>query len=149
MKQEAHFQVRPAQVAEQLQPSAGMQAFRRFGLEDELLIDDHIECLPSKWLSSIMDHDGDLSIDPMTLGDQVSFQGERAEIFPKTEPELSMDVIERADDRVRQCLLEQPALSLRTHPSMSVRSVPFVSSNCYSLESAVADDVGDYRSGEP
>ena len=47
MQKESHFKIRRAQVAEQLCRSIGMQPLRRFGLENELLIDYQVECLAS------------------------------------------------------------------------------------------------------
>ena len=43
----------------------------------------------------------DLSVDAMPFGHQVSFQGKRVDVFPESESERSMDVMERANDRAR------------------------------------------------
>jgi hypothetical protein len=107
-----------------------MEELRRFGLEDELPINDHIECLPGKRLSSIVDHDRDFAIDPMALSDQLSFQSERVNVFPKSEPELAMNVIESADDGTRERLLEHRPLAFRTRTPLSVPSAQRISSNC-------------------
>jgi hypothetical protein len=83
-----------------------MQAIRGFDLDDELLVDNHVECLPGKWLSSIIDWDRDFAIYAMTSGHQVPLQSEGVDVLSKSETESPMDVIERADDGTRKCLLE-------------------------------------------
>jgi hypothetical protein len=89
-----------------------MQALRGFDLENEPLIDDHVERLRGKWLAPMIYHDGDLAIDPMIFGHQVSFESECVEVFPESEAKRSVDIVKGCDDRVRQCLLEQTGLRI-------------------------------------
>ncbi|MDQ2765807.1 MAG: hypothetical protein M3Y30_01510 [Gemmatimonadota bacterium] len=94
VKQETDLQVRGAQVAKELLRRGGMQLLRRFDLESELFIDDHVERLPGEWLTSIVDRYRQLAINPMSLGYELSFKSERIDVFAKTESELSMNIVE-------------------------------------------------------
>jgi len=87
MQKESRLQTRRAEVAEELRRCIGMQALRRFGFENELVVDDHVECLPGKRLSPIVHRDRHFTIDPVAPGHQLSFQGERVDVFPKSEPQ--------------------------------------------------------------
>ena len=102
-----------------------MQTLRGFGLDYEPPVDDHVESLPGEWLSSKMDQDRDLSLDPMALGNQVPFHRERVDVLAKSKPELRVDIKESADDGARKRLLEQPSFALGSHPfkSVSIRSI--------------------------
>jgi hypothetical protein len=122
MKQEPNLEIRRAQVTEQLRRGIGMQALRRFDLENELLIDDHVECLPSERLSSIMNRNRDLPIDAMAFYSQVSFQRECVDVFPKSESERLMDVMEHADDRAREGLFDHRSIRVRSHATSSLGS---------------------------
>ena len=48
MQEHPHFQVRGAQVAEELEVSPGMEMLGRLGFNHDLTVDNHIEYLSSQ-----------------------------------------------------------------------------------------------------
>ena len=96
-----------------------MKPLRRFDLEHELLVDDHVECLRGQRLSPIAHRDGDFTFDAMAFGYEVSFQGKRIDVFPKPESERSMDVIEHTNDGARERLFEHFSIASRSHSERS------------------------------
>lgn len=99
-----------------------MEVLRRFGLHDDLLIDDHIERLPGERLSPMIDHHADLTSNAMTLCHEVSFEGERVKVLPKSEAERSVNVIKDTDDGARQLFFDESVLASGVHFSRSVIS---------------------------
>jgi hypothetical protein len=116
-----------------------MQAFSGLGLHHERLVDDHIECLPSERFSAVVDHDGNFAMNFVSFGDELTFERQQVDVFPKTNAQRAVHLKKRSDDRVRQPLLEQPSVACRSHPSVFVPFVESVSSFRYGLNRASAE----------
>jgi hypothetical protein len=75
MEKKTYLQVCRAEVAEELQRGIWREAFCRFDLDHELLVDDHIESLSREWLAPKVDHHPDLAIDLVTVCPKIVLEG--------------------------------------------------------------------------
>ena len=101
---------------------------RCLDLENERLVDDHVECLPSQWLAPEIHHDGHLSIDAMPACAKLPFERKRSDIFSISKTQLTMNREEPANHGVCEMFMEQALRARWSHSSSFTDFVPFVSS---------------------
>ena len=115
-----------------------MQALDRCVLDHDLLIDDHVQRLTSERLSATIDHDRDLSVDLVPLGDKISLERERMDELAVPESELAVYVSERIEDRPRERSFEQRP-PLVVHVGKVAVSLSQASSNRAGRHHMIAD----------
>ena len=123
-------QIRRAEVAEELQVGRWVQVRRRLVLDHDFLADDHVQGLSGQRLSAVVDHHRNLAIDAMTLGDKIPLEGQSVDVFAVPEPELTVYVTKRVENRSRQISL-QKRLALAVHwPKMSASPLACITESC-------------------
>lgn len=107
MQQQPDFKIRRTEIAEELEVCSGMQMLGRLDLDDDLLVDDHVQRLPRQRFAPIVHHHGDLALDAMAFGNQIALQGQGVDELSIPEPELAMHVAKGIEDRARYCSVEE------------------------------------------
>ena len=86
-------------VTEQLGWSVCAQSLRCFVVDDDPLVDDHVDPLCRKRFAAVVHHHPDLAIDPKALGNEIALHRETVDVLSIAKPKGSVDVAERIDDR--------------------------------------------------
>ena len=107
MKQETYLESRNAQVGEQLTTGCGRQLSGGLDLEDHLVVDHHVEALPADRFALVADANPYLPRDIMATADELALQCRSVDRFEQPEPELVGNLVKRAYDRSRKCLVEK------------------------------------------
>jgi len=84
-----------------------MEMLGRLDLDDDLLVDDHVQRLPRQRIAPIVHHHGDLTLDAMGLGYEIALQGQSVNELPISKPKLAMNVAKGIEDRARYCSVEE------------------------------------------
>jgi hypothetical protein len=104
MKKEPGSEVRRLQVVEELARGIRFQHSGRFHLDDENVIDDEVEPLPTDVISFVPDLDENLSAHAMSSGSELELECSLVNVLEKAESELIVSGIEGTDHRVSETL---------------------------------------------
>src|SRR5688572_25360716 len=111
---------RDAQIAEQLPSRALVQLARGFDLDDQRVIDQHVEALPANVFGLVMNADQDFPGHTVTPSHQLALERVRVNRLQEPEPELPRNLIERPYHGPCQILVEK----IGRHVPDDVRSDP-------------------------
>ena len=92
VEEQSELQIARAEVPEGLCVRVLRQSFTRFDLDDQFLIDDHVNGLRGKGLPAVIDHHRYLAFDPVPLCTKIPLERQRVDVLAKTEAESAMYV---------------------------------------------------------
>jgi hypothetical protein len=84
MEQKTDLEVGGAQVVEHLSLCSPVKFVSRFGLDDELVVDDHVQALVGELFAFVHDADADLSQDPMAAVSQLDLEGSNVHMLEES-----------------------------------------------------------------
>ena len=106
VQEEPYLQICGAEIVEQL-AFGGLGSFEcRFRLDDEPLVDDHVDTLHRENVSFIRHVGAHLSTDSMTADEQLSLESHRVYVLQKPEAKRVVHLVERPNDGTREPLLQ-------------------------------------------
>jgi hypothetical protein len=107
VQDETNFERRRPQIAVSL--AAGDAHTRELGLvlDDDGVVDDHVDHLPSERFAAKVDHNGNLACDLVPFSDERDFQCLRVNVLAVTVAGLSANVEEVADDGACKLLVDE------------------------------------------
>ena len=104
VQQEPDFKARCTEIIEELALGHGGELRTRFRLDDNLVIDDHVDALHGEDVLLVRDVNAEFSRDAMPTLDQLTLEGHHIDVFEKAESERVVHLEERTDDRGREAL---------------------------------------------
>ena len=97
MQEQSHFEVRRAQIIEQLALCRAVELFGRLDLDDNRLLHEQVQSLYPELLTLVEHHDASLAADPVAPVPELTLHRQHIQMLEKPVAERVVYVIESAD----------------------------------------------------
>src|SRR4051812_637943 len=107
VEEKADFEVRSTEVAVELRLGNQGESLHRFVLDDDAVVDEHIESLIPDQVTQVVDRYEHLTSDAMAAPGQLSFHCRGIDVLQEPKAEHAVDCVECADDRSSERFLDK------------------------------------------